>query len=195
MLLASLSSALFELGDAEAVSVLMESHGRHEWVESDDFSHSVGWYTALYPVVVERPVDGVSHLGQVKDALASVPNHGMGYGVWTTQDENPLPSVHPFASLNYLGSFDQEQGAGGFWKRIEGGLAGTISGSFERDHPVDLNIWFHEGCLNGVLACYDPAWVDILCDRIPLYLADYMNNGDLCFDDSSDGMSDVRRDD
>ena len=195
MLLAAFSSALFELGDAEAVSVLMESHGRHEWAESDDFSHSVGWYTALYPVVVERPVDGGSHLGQVKDALACVPSHGMGYGVWTTQDANPLPSVHPFASLNYLGSFDQEQGAGAFWKRIEGGLAGTISGSFERDHPVDINVWFHEGRLQGVLACYEPAWVDILCDRIPLYLADYMNNGNPCFDDNSDSMSDVRRDD
>lgn len=195
MLLAALSSAIFELSDAEAVSVLMESHGRHEWVESDDFSHSVGWYTALYPVMVERPVDRAAHLNRVKDTLAAVPFHGMGYGVWTTKDENPLPQVHPFASLNYLGSFDQEQGQDGFWKRIEGGLPGAISGSFERDHPVDINVWFHEGRLQGVLACYDPSWIDILSDRIPLYLADYMNNGNPCFDDGSDGVSDVRRDD
>src|SRR6185369_7173703 len=61
----------------------LEGHGREE-VDGADLSRTVGWLTAIYPVVLElerrdRPPGDA--LKSIKEQLRAVPRKGLGYGL------------------------------------------------------------------------------------------------------------------
>ena len=65
------------------MAVELEGHGREDIAEGMDVSRTVGWFTTMYPVVLE--LDEEQELGEqligVKEQLRSIPNKGIGYGV------------------------------------------------------------------------------------------------------------------
>ena len=83
MLLTALGKALSEWSGERHVAVELEGHGREDIVEGLDISRTVGWFTTMYPVVLE--LDEGQELGEqligVKEQLRSIPNKGIGYGV------------------------------------------------------------------------------------------------------------------
>jgi amino acid adenylation domain-containing protein/non-ribosomal peptide synthase protein (TIGR01720 family) len=115
VLLAALAQALSEWTGDERVLVDVEGHGREEIVEGCDLSRTVGWFTTIFPVLLE--VSNSSGLGEtlksVKEQLRRVPNRGIGYGLlrYLGGDETvssqleKLPQAQ--VSFNYLGQLDQ----------------------------------------------------------------------------------------
>ncbi|MGI5350447.1 amino acid adenylation domain-containing protein [Streptomyces sp. CA-250714] len=98
--------------------VELESHGRHADSAGMDLSHTVGWFTATYPVHLDcGPVrwEDVQHgrtdlaaaLGRTHRALASVPEHGLGFGLLrhlNPQTRHALSSLNtPWLNFNYIG--------------------------------------------------------------------------------------------
>ena len=65
------------------MAVSLEGHGREQSWRVLDVSRTVGWFTTMYPVVLE--LDEEQELGEqlirVKEQLRSIPNKGIGYGV------------------------------------------------------------------------------------------------------------------
>ncbi|GER90179.1 hypothetical protein KDW_43410 [Dictyobacter vulcani] len=63
--------------------IKLEGHGREEMSEQIDLSRTVGWFTSLYPVLLQldegAALDGV--LKAVKEQLRAIPDKGMG--LWT----------------------------------------------------------------------------------------------------------------
>ncbi len=115
VLLAALAQALSEWASEKRVLVDLEGHGREEIVEGCDLSRTVGWFTTIFPVLLE--VSNSSAPGEtlksVKEQLRRVPNRGIGYGLLrylrgdktiSTQLEK-LPQAQ--VSFNYLGQLDQ----------------------------------------------------------------------------------------
>jgi amino acid adenylation domain-containing protein/non-ribosomal peptide synthase protein (TIGR01720 family) len=115
VLLAALAQALSEWTGEKRVLVDLEGHGREEIVEGCDLSRTVGWFTTIFPVLLE--VSNSSAPGEtlksVKEQLRRVPNRGIGYGLLryrrgdetiSTQLEK-LPQAQ--VSFNYLGQLDQ----------------------------------------------------------------------------------------
>jgi non-ribosomal peptide synthase protein (TIGR01720 family) len=89
----------------------MEGHGREIPGAGLDVSRTVGWFTSMYPVLVD--IDGASNwseiLTSVKAQLRAVPNHGIGYGImrYLRESRSPATLPTPEIAFNYLGQFDQ----------------------------------------------------------------------------------------
>jgi amino acid adenylation domain-containing protein/FkbH-like protein/non-ribosomal peptide synthase protein (TIGR01720 family) len=169
-LLTALAGAVFEtLAISDAV-FLLESHGRQDLQEDPpDLSHAVGWFTALYPVQIERKEALIELQQSVSQRLRAVPHDGIGYGVWSELAEPVLPRVQPLASLNYLGHFESVE-ASQYWDSMESNLEGLIADTFERDHPIDTSIWMQGGRLRVVIACAEARWVNKLADNFAVHL-------------------------
>ncbi|WP_055108263.1 non-ribosomal peptide synthetase [Paenibacillus ihumii] len=113
VLLAALSLAIGEWSGHGRVPVQLEGHGREEILEGINISRTIGWFTTVYPVVLEvEQQQGLSyHLKQTKETLRRVPSKGIGYGVlkYMTSAEHKEDlqfGAEPAISFNYLGQFD-----------------------------------------------------------------------------------------
>jgi len=93
----------------------MEGHGREELFEDVNLSRTVGWFTTIFPVLLDlRGVRGDGEaLKSVKEQLRRVPNRGIGYGLlrYLSQDTAAQALLQARSqaevSFNYLGQFDQ----------------------------------------------------------------------------------------
>jgi amino acid adenylation domain-containing protein/non-ribosomal peptide synthase protein (TIGR01720 family) len=114
VLLSGLALALGEWSESRVVLVDVEGHGREPINERVDVSRTVGWFTTIYPVLLE--VAGNEELGevvkQVKEQVRSIPGLGLGYGVlrYLASEEvgkrlRELPQAE--VSFNYLGQIDR----------------------------------------------------------------------------------------
>jgi non-ribosomal peptide synthase protein (TIGR01720 family) len=96
------------------VLVEMEGHGREEIGGGVDVTRTVGWFTTVYPVLLEVGEGaGVGEaLKQVKEQVRGVPGHGLGWGLlrWLREEERDELEVEAELSFNYLGQFDQVLG-------------------------------------------------------------------------------------
>jgi amino acid adenylation domain-containing protein/non-ribosomal peptide synthase protein (TIGR01720 family) len=112
VLLAALGRVLSRWSSARRVLIDVKGHARDGLFEDADLSRTVGWFTTLYPVVLELdeslPDVGVT-LQSIKGQLRAVPNHGIGYGLlrYLSVDEEAAANLRsaPQAEtlFNYLG--------------------------------------------------------------------------------------------
>jgi len=91
------------------IKIEMENHGRH--IEGIDTSKTTGWFTAIYPLLVNRDDKTIGdEIKSVKEAIRTVPNNGIGYGIAKYMPETGLSAKPGRAEtrFNYLGQFDRE---------------------------------------------------------------------------------------
>jgi amino acid adenylation domain-containing protein/non-ribosomal peptide synthase protein (TIGR01720 family) len=102
------------LGEGEVV-LEVEGHGREEVVAGLDLSRTVGWFTTIYPLLLEvGEQEGIgAGLKRVKEQLRQIPQHGIGFGMlkYLSEDEAVRERLRKIpagaVSFNYLGQFDQ----------------------------------------------------------------------------------------
>jgi amino acid adenylation domain-containing protein/non-ribosomal peptide synthase protein (TIGR01720 family) len=118
LLLAAVAGTIAQCTGSPLLLIDLEGHGREEGIdESLDLSRTVGWFTAIYPLLLDLTPgqDPEAVLKTVKEQLRQVPGHGLGYGLLRYLSEAagslPLRSL-PQAELsfNYLGQVDQALG-------------------------------------------------------------------------------------
>src|SRR5207302_988582 len=82
LLLTALGRALARWKGRARWLIEREGHGREDVLEGVDVSRTVGWFTSLYPFVLELSAerDLAYQIKSVKDASRRVPNRGVGYG-------------------------------------------------------------------------------------------------------------------
>lgn len=92
----------------------LEGHGREPILDGVDVSRTVGWFTAVSPVLLNtaEAVDTRTRLMAVKEQLRQIPHKGIGYGLLRylageTAVAQTLQTVNPPINFNYLGQFDQ----------------------------------------------------------------------------------------
>ena len=114
VLLAALVLSFNNWTKARSLLIDLESHGREELFEDVDLSRTVGWFTSVFPVLlnVDNLEDPIETLKLVKEKLRQVPNLGIGYGILRYLPEAPATKLK-FATLpqaevsfNYLGQLD-----------------------------------------------------------------------------------------
>ncbi|WP_281889309.1 non-ribosomal peptide synthetase [Paenibacillus sp. YYML68] len=91
------------------IVIHMEGHGREALHQELNVTRTVGWFTSLYPVIIELPSDRIAEtIVNVKNSLREIPNKGMGYNMMISQQsgEALLRAVTPALTFNYLGRFD-----------------------------------------------------------------------------------------
>ncbi|MEW6736735.1 MAG: condensation domain-containing protein, partial [Acidobacteriota bacterium] len=119
LLLTALVLTLSQWSGKTLQLISLEGHGREEIFEGVDTSRTVGWFTTLFPVLLEMsdlatvwdsPGDLLKAL---KEQLRGIPNNGIGYGLLRYLSNNndirkQLQSLAwPAVNFNYLGQFDQ----------------------------------------------------------------------------------------
>ncbi|MDA1604521.1 condensation domain-containing protein, partial [Bacillus cereus] len=145
ILLAAFALAMKEQFGIEELPLDLEGHGRETFSEDVDVSRTIGWFTSVFPVVLEagREEKLGAAIKSVKDLLRRIPQKGMGYGLLyckelQTIEERPSPPV----SFNYLGQFELHENEG---RSLHLGNSSSLEN--ERTHMLDLNL----AVINGVL--------------------------------------------
>lgn len=115
VLLTALVRAFAQWTGSPSLLVDLEGHGREEIVDDVNLSRTIGWFTTIFPVVLDcgRAQSPVEALQLVKEQLRAIPNCGIGYGLlrYASGDDKvtemlkglPLSEVR----FNYLGQVDR----------------------------------------------------------------------------------------
>ncbi len=110
ILLAALGRAFKAWRGSARTAIALEGHGREQELTGDiDVSRTIGWFTSLYPVVLNLAEQGDIgyHIRQVKEALRAVPKNGAGYGpLRYTQPRTHLQMHEPQVSFNFISDSD-----------------------------------------------------------------------------------------
>jgi len=117
VLMSAMLLAMRGWSGSHRVKVEMEGHGREEVVEGVDITRTVGWFTSVYPVVVESSSDKVEEVvKEVKEQVRRIPRRGIGYGVmrYLSGEERRGERREAEISYNYLGQIDQMTEEGRF---------------------------------------------------------------------------------
>ena len=105
LLLGALGMAVGKLTGQEKVAVNMEGHGREPIHKRMDVDRTVGWFTNMYPVILECGRNVEDAIVSTKEMFRRIPNHGLGY--WLTGEETDSGADIAF---NYLGEGEKWDG-------------------------------------------------------------------------------------
>ena len=143
LLITAVGMAFRKCFDLNRICLALEGHGRENIAEQVDVTRTVGWFTTIYPVVLDMdfPDDNIRQLIEVKERLHRIPNKGIGYGVLRHLQGRPY-KMTPEIVFNYLGVFDTEirnQHADPFFK-ISGAYHGqAVSLNRKRDYKLEIS--------------------------------------------------------
>jgi len=155
VLLTALVQATEPWTGKRSLLVNLEGHGREEILEGVDLSRTVGWFTTMYPVLLDqsRATSLADALKAVKEQLRSIPNKGIGYGLLrylSVASEALQQRPHAEITFNYLGQFDQmvsDEGDSVFGMATEARGAHS-SAEARRSHLLDVTGAITGGQLN-----------------------------------------------
>ena len=119
ILISCLCLTIFEFTNEKKIYIWLESFGREENLiknENLDFSRTIGWFTSLFPIILNIPKNfNFSNLiKKIKEKLKKIPNKGIGYGIlrYLTTNENKKNlnfKNEPEICFNYLGNIKEEK--------------------------------------------------------------------------------------
>ena len=139
ILLSALVRAFANQFHIQRITVDIEGHGREKLHRNIDIDRTVGWFTDVYPVVLENKSDVEDLIVANKEMLHSVINKGIGYGLMD------FCNTDSKISFNYLGSFDKENFGNNKYR-----TGSTIAP--ENQLPNDIS--FDSMVEDGVLKCH-----------------------------------------
>jgi amino acid adenylation domain-containing protein/non-ribosomal peptide synthase protein (TIGR01720 family) len=154
-LLSALARAFARWTGQERLLVDLEGHGREELLPGVDLSRTVGWFTSLFPVLLD--VGGTNSpaeaLKAVRSQLQALPKRGAGYGVLRYLHGDAevrarfrdLPQSE--VSFNYLGRVDRMAGEAGLLARVDEPMGPMVSRRGVRNRLLTINGWMSEGQL------------------------------------------------
>jgi non-ribosomal peptide synthase protein (TIGR01720 family) len=139
VLLTALAESLSEWTGGSEVLIDVEGHGREEIFEGSDLTRTVGWFTTIYPVLLD--LDGCSEPGDrlkhVKEQLRRIPNRGIGYMVLRFLGGLELGPARSQVLFNYLGQLDSVLSESRFAPAAESsGQVVSLRGT--RSHPLEI---------------------------------------------------------
>jgi iturin family lipopeptide synthetase B len=115
LLLTALALSVHEVYNIGKVLINLEGHGRENIPDDMNVHRTVGWFTTLYPVVLDPGSSDETgkSIKTIKEGLRAIPEKGMGYGLlkYITRDELKKDlsfRLQPEITFNYLGQIDQD---------------------------------------------------------------------------------------
>lgn len=146
LLLTALSRALARWTGQTRHLLELEGHGREDIGAPVDVTRTVGWFTALYPMVLQADVRLPigECVQQIKNQLRGIPNRGVGYGLLRYCSHRPeLQQVlqqfsQPELRFNYLGDFDRSHSASSTFRLTRRSTGPIRSGDDRRRYSIDV---------------------------------------------------------
>ncbi len=121
----------------------VQGHGRHVPVPGVNLARTAGWFTTIYPVLLEAaPDDPIATIRAVKERFRSVPGEGIGYGL--LGERIPLPKANWLFA--YLGYIDRVP-SGGLFVPVTEGEASFLNILPGFGHALEIRAYLNDGCL------------------------------------------------
>lgn len=127
------------------VLIALEGHGREEILTDVDVSRTLGWFTCIFPVLLNMShANRLSRqLKEVKESLRRLPDRGIGYGILrylTTKQHGHETNfkLKPQISFNYLGEIDAVIDNLSF-QLAEESVGNSVSPNAEREYELDVS--------------------------------------------------------
>ncbi|MBC9909502.1 non-ribosomal peptide synthase/polyketide synthase [Chitinophaga varians] len=150
ILLSALALAVGKWNSADRVCIGLESHGRHD-IGGMDISRTVGWFTSLYPVLLEigQQQSPGAVLRAVKEQLRAVPDKGIGFGVLKQLLRTPsLQGNDPWDIVfNYLGQSDRVVRTDGLLSLVEESAGPGVGENYVMQEKLGVNSIVSDGSL------------------------------------------------
>ncbi|MFP5284683.1 MAG: condensation domain-containing protein, partial [Thermoanaerobaculia bacterium] len=148
-LLSALARAVAGWTGSPRLRIDLEGHGREPLFEDLDVSRTVGWFTSLYPVVLEAGDAGPGEaLVSAKERLRAVPERGIGYGLLRhLLPEAPAAEI----SFNYLGQVDATFDALSLFRASSDSAGPMQSARARRAYSLEINGLVMDGRLRMAL--------------------------------------------
>ena len=141
VLLTALALTFARWTGRQRLLVDLESHGREEIFPDVDLSRTVGWFTSIYPVLLD--IGGATEpraaLKAVKTQLREIPNRGLGFGLLRYLSSELRESPHAEVIFNYLGQFDQSFTESSYFKLAPESHGSSRSLKQTRRHLLEVN--------------------------------------------------------
>ena len=145
LLLTALVPCLDSWAGLTRFMLLMEGHGREPILPGIDVSRTVGWFTSLFPLVLEKVIGrGLGYqIKTVKEQLRQIPYKGIGYGVLRNLTPQNLLEGHqldfkPDLVFNYLGRFDSGDQQGLF-QALKNDVGESVAGQGRRPCALEFS--------------------------------------------------------
>jgi amino acid adenylation domain-containing protein/non-ribosomal peptide synthase protein (TIGR01720 family) len=155
VLLAALVQSFSRWTHSRSLLVDLESHGREDLFNDVDISRTVGWFTCIFPVLLDigDALTARDCLKRVKEQVRSVPNGGIGYGLLRYMKGKPeinqklglLPQAE--ISFNYVGRSGQSLFTTGLLMPCQSSVGRTRGELNLRHYLIEVN----GGITNGEL--------------------------------------------
>ncbi len=126
----------------------VEAHGREEDIVGvQDISRTVGWFTAIYPVLLQvGNKEFARQLKTVRDQLREIPRKGLGYGLlrYLSGDAEIVRRIQqrqPAEVLfNYEGQVDQILGDHALFREADEPIGMALDPRGKRSHLIETSI-------------------------------------------------------
>ncbi|WP_103071072.1 non-ribosomal peptide synthetase [Aquimarina sediminis] len=108
LLLAALGISIQKVFKENKVILDLEGHGREGIIDGVDVTRTVGWFTSIYPFVLDvgnEFLDYSTALIKVKESLRRLPNKGVGYGILRYLNNELDKELITSVLFNFLGDF------------------------------------------------------------------------------------------
>ncbi|WP_432409139.1 amino acid adenylation domain-containing protein [Wukongibacter sp. M2B1] len=146
ILLTALGLALEEVTKQNKILINLEGHGREEMLDSICISRTIGWFTSLYPVLLD--VSNNNELSYsikaAKENIRRIPNRGFNYGILkynsSLDDEVSMSNFksEPEICFNYLGQFGKTAEDDSF-EIIDMANINSMSSNAEMLYAMEIN--------------------------------------------------------
>ncbi|HKH45402.1 MAG TPA: non-ribosomal peptide synthase/polyketide synthase [Thermoanaerobaculia bacterium] len=148
-LLSALVRALAGWTGSPRLRVDLEGHGREPLFDDLDVSRTVGWFTSLYPVVLEAGDAGPgAALVSARERLRAVPGRGIGYGLLRSAlEEAPAAEI----LFNYLGQVDATLDEHSLFRPSSASAGPSRSPRAHRSHLLEIGGLVADGRLRITL--------------------------------------------
>ncbi|HVC93235.1 MAG TPA: amino acid adenylation domain-containing protein [Pirellulales bacterium] len=156
LLTAALARVIGRCTGSSRVQIDIEGHGRVPLFDDLDTSRTVGWFTALYPLLLEIPgeLSPDQAVQCIRNTVERTPNQGIGYGLlrYLRGDEalSTALAAMPQAEIcfNYLGRFERSFDAESPLNVTGAGSGPRQSPRQRRAHLIEINADIRDGRLH-----------------------------------------------
>ncbi|MEA5536966.1 non-ribosomal peptide synthetase [Crocosphaera sp. XPORK-15E] len=155
VLLTALVESITQWTGFSSLLINLEGHGREDLFEDIDLSRTVGWFTTIFPILLnlKDAKNPQTKLKLIKEQLRTLPHRGIGYGILRYLSQNreisqqlqklPVPEI----SFNYLGQFEQLFSNSIVTGFAPEGIGANFSSLTKRTHLLDVVGLISEGQL------------------------------------------------
>ncbi|GAB1543625.1 hypothetical protein NUACC21_63000 [Scytonema sp. NUACC21] len=147
VLLTALVQTFAQWTNNRSLLIDLEGHGREALFDYIDISRTVGWFTTLFPVLLdlEDADNPGTALKLIKEQLRRIPNRGIGYGLLrylspnVTVQSQLQAQLKAEVSFNYLGQFNQLESASSWFREAKESYGLTSSSQRRRNYLLEIN--------------------------------------------------------